>query len=384
MRVAIVHDWLYTIGGAERVLQEMLHCFPDADVFCLFDFLSPEDRAKIGLKSTRQSFLQKLPMMKKAHRAFLPFMPLAIEQLDLSAYDLIISSSYAVAKGVITGPDQLHVSYVHSPIRYAWDLQHTYLARNGNPLTTLLARPLLHRLRIWDARTAHGPDLLLANSHFVARRIRKVYGRAAKVLYPPVNLSKRPGLPAKGEHFLAASRLVPYKNIEAIVRAFADLPDQKLVVAGDGPEGARLRRLAGPNVSFAGFVSDSALRELMATARAFIFAAEEDFGIISVEAQSEGTPVIALGRGGSCETVVDGKTGLFFDEPEPAAIAAAVRSFIGREAQFSPDACREHASHFSAEHFRNGLKAHVEETIAAYRAAVVGYVPQGKFQTESE
>lgn len=383
MRVAIVHDWLYTIGGAERVLQEMLHCFPDADVFCLFDFLSPSDRAKIGLKETRQSFLQRLPFMKRAHRAFLPLMPLAIEQLDLSAYDLVISSSYAVAKGVITGPDQLHVSYVHSPIRYAWDLQHTYLARNGNPLTTLLARPLLHRLRIWDARTAHGPDLVLANSHFVARRIRKVYGRQAKVLYPPVNLSKRDGLPAKGEHFLAASRLVPYKNIEAIVRAFAELPDQKLVVAGDGPEGARLRRIAGPNVTFAGFVSDAALRELMATARAFIFAAEEDFGIISVEAQSEGTPVIALGRGGSCETVVDGRTGLFFDEPEPPAIAGAVRSFLEREAEFSPEECRQHAAEFSAEHFRNGLRANVEETIAAYRASVVGYVPQDKFRAES-
>ena len=286
MRVAIVHDWLYTIGGAERVLQEMLHCFPQADVFCLFDFLTQEEREKIGLKSTHQSFLQKVPFVHRAHRAFLPLMPIAIEQLDLSAYDLIISSSYAVAKGVITGPDQLHISYVHSPIRYAWDLQHTYLARNSNPLTTFFARPLLHWLRVWDSRTAHGPNLVLANSHFVARRIRKVYGREAEVLYPPVRLSTRQEPPVKGKHFLAASRLVPYKNIEAIVRAFAELPDQQLIVAGDGPEGARLRKIAGPNVSFVGFVSDGALRDLMATARAFIFAAEEDFGIISVEAQS--------------------------------------------------------------------------------------------------
>lgn len=381
MRVAIVHDWLYTIGGAERVLQEMLRCYPDADVFCLFDFLTPEDRAKIGLKETRNSFLQKLPFVKRSHRAFLPLMPMAIEQLDLSPYDLIISSSYAVAKGILTGPDQVHVSYVHSPIRYAWDLQHTYLQRNSNPLTTFLARPLLHWLRVWDTRTAHGPERLIANSHFVARRIRKVYGREAKVVYPPVNLSTRTALPEKGKHFLAASRLVSYKNIEAIVRAFADLPDQQLIVAGDGPEGAKLRKIAGPNVSFAGFVSDGALRDLMATARAFIFAAEEDFGIISVEAQSEGTPVIALGRGGSCESVVNGRTGLFFDQPEPAAIAATVRTFISREAEFLPENCKAQAALFSAEHFREGLRTNVNETIAAYKASVVGYVSDDRFNT---
>ncbi|MBO9170999.1 glycosyltransferase [Rhizobium sp. L245/93] len=382
MRVAIVHDWLYTIGGAERVLQEMLRCFPQADVFCLFDFLTQEDRDRIGLKQTRTSFLQKMPFMQRAHRAFLPLMPLAIEQLDLSSYDLIISSSYAVAKGVLAGPDQLHVAYVHSPIRYAWDLQHAYLARNRNPVTRLLARPLLHKLRIWDTRTANGPDLLLANSHFVARRIRKVYGREAKVLYPPANLSTRQQEAAKGDHFLAASRLVPYKNIEAIVRAFGELPDQRLIVAGDGPEAAHLQTIAGANVTFSGFVSDTALRDLMATARAFIFAAEEDFGIISVEAQSEGTPVIALGRGGSCETVVDGRTGLFFDRPEPSAIAASVRLFLGREGEFSLENCKAQAARFSAEQFRSGLRAHVNETISAYKSSVVGYVPRDRFTME--
>ncbi len=384
MRVAIVHDWLYTIGGAERVLQEMLRCYPEADVFCLFDFLTPEDRARIGLKRTTPSFLQKFPFMQRAHRAYLPLMPLAIEQLDLSSYDLILSSSYAVAKGVLAGPDQLHVSYVHSPIRYAWDLQHAYLARNRNPVTRFLARPLLHRLRIWDTRTANGPDLMLANSHFVARRIRKVYGREAKVLYPPANLSTSEHGAVKGNHFLAASRLVPYKNIEAIVRAFDTLPDQQLIVAGDGPEAAHLKKIAGANVTFAGFVSDAALRDLMATARAFIFAAEEDFGIISVEAQSEGTPVLALGRGGSCETVVDGRTGLFFDAPEPSAIAASVRQFIAREGEFIAENCREQAARFSAERFRQDFRAHVNETISAYKSSVIGYVPRDRFTTEGE
>ncbi len=383
MRVAVVHDWLYTIGGAERVLQAILQCYPQADVFCLFDFLTDEEKAKIGIRSTRTSFLQKLPLVRRSHRPFLPLLPLAIEQLDLSSYDLVISSSYAVAKGVITGPDQIHVSYVHSPIRYAWDLQHTYLASNTNAVTGFLVRPLLHYLRMWDVRTASGPDLIIANSHFVARRIRKVYGRRAKVIYPPVTLSATEQLPVTRRHFLAASRLVPYKNIDAIIRAFADLPDQTLIVAGNGPEANRLRSIATPNVSFAGFVSDEKMRELMATAQAFIFAAEEDFGIISVEAQAEGTPVLALGRGGSCETVVDGRTGLFFDTPAPEAIAATVRRLLARETPISPADCRAHAANFSASRFRDELRRCVEETITDYKSSMTGYIPQDKFIVES-
>lgn len=373
MRVAIVHDWLYTIGGAERVLHEIIQCYPDADIFSLFDFLTEEDRAKIGISKTHTSFLQKMPFLRRAHRHYLPLMPLAIEQLDMSPYDLIITSSYAVAKGVLTGPDQVHVAYVHSPMRYAWDLQHSYLAKNGGGLKNIIARILLHKIRIWDTRTANGPDLMLANSHFIARRIRKVYGRKATVVYPPVLLSQRTAPAERGDYFLAASRLVEYKNIEQIVRAFAELPDQKLIVAGDGPQAALLKKIATPNVEFAGFVSDSALRDLMASARAFIFAAEEDFGIISVEAQSEGTPVLALGRGGSCETVVDGKTGLFFDTPEPSDIAATVRQFIESEGHFLSSACQAQASRFSAERFRNELRTYVQETISKYNSEKTGH-----------
>ncbi|MGR6466428.1 glycosyltransferase [Rhizobium sp. PAMB 3182] len=368
MRVAIVHDWLYTIGGAERVLHEIIQCYPDADVFSLFDFLTPEDRAKIGISKTHTSFLQKLPFVRRSHRLFLPLMPIAIEQFDLSPYDLIISSSYAVAKGVLTGPDQVHIAYVHSPMRYAWDLQHSYLAKNGGGLKNVIARILLHWIRVWDTRTANGPDLMLANSHFIARRIRKVYGRKARVVYPPVLLSQRTEPAVRGSYFLAASRLVEYKNIEQIVRAFATLPDQRLIVAGEGPQAATLKKIATPNVEFAGFVSDAALRDLMASARAFIFAAEEDFGIISVEAQSEGTPVLALRRGGSCETVVDGKTGLFFDTPDPVAIAATVGEFIDRESEFSAAACQSQASRFSAERFRQELVTYVQETISTYKS----------------
>jgi glycosyltransferase involved in cell wall biosynthesis len=284
MRVAVVHDWLYVLGGAEQVLREILKCYPDADVFTLFDFLTPEDRAKIGIKTTHTSFLQKMPLMRSKHRSYLPLMPIAVEQFDLSGYDLVISSSCAVAKGVLTGPGQVHVAYVHSPMRYAWDLQHAYLNESGlaRGIKSMMARTLLHWIRMWDVRTASGPDVVIANSRFVARRIKKVYGRQAEVIYPPVNLSKQKSDFPAGRHFLAASRLVPYKKIEAIVRAFRDMPDLELVVAGSGPELHRLKQLAGPNTTFAGFVPDDELRDLMATARAFVFAAEEDFGIVVV------------------------------------------------------------------------------------------------------
>jgi glycosyltransferase involved in cell wall biosynthesis len=375
MRVAIVHDWLYVVGGAEQVLREILHCYPDADVFTLFDVLTPADRAKIGIKQTHTSFLQKMPFIASRHRSYLPLMPLAIEQFDFSAYDLVISSSYAVAKGILTGPNQVHVAYVHSPMRYAWDLQHAYLKESGyaRGLKGMVARLILHNIRMWDARTAHGPDVMIANSKFVARRILKIYGRVAQVVYPPVTMSALSAKLPVGRHFLAASRLVPYKKIEAVVRAFAELPDEQLIVAGDGPEAARLKALATPNVSFAGFVSDGELRRLMATARAFVFAAEEDFGIIVVEVQSEGTPVLALGRGGARETVstaLGRRPGMLFDSAEPAAIADCVRAFVAQEQLFSRDDCRAQASQFSAERFRAEFTTVVEGAMEQSRAGL--------------
>ncbi|MGJ4952544.1 glycosyltransferase [Bradyrhizobium sp. HKCCYLS20291] len=377
MRVAIVHDWLYVLGGAEKVLQEILRCYPGADVFTLFDLLRPEDRAKLGFAKSQTSFLQKMPGLRKYHRSYLPLMPLAIEQLDLSSYDLVISSSCAVAKGVLTGPEQLHIAYVHSPMRYAWDLQHQYLEESGyaTGVKGLIARTLLHKMRIWDARTAHGPDAIFTNSQFVARRIKKIYGRDAKVIYPPVTIAQRDAILPVANHFLAASRLVPYKRIEPIVRAFNTMPDLELVVAGDGPEAARLKAIAGPNVRFAGFVPDRQLRDLMTTARAFVFAAEEDFGIIPVEAQSEGAPVLALGRGGARESILttgSRPTGMFFDTPEPEAIAACVRSFVAKEKSISRLDCRQRASFFSADRFRSQFVAAVNEEVEHFRAGHQG------------
>lgn len=368
MRVAVAHDWLYVVGGAERVLQQILHIFPDADVYTVFEALTDADRQRIGItKPVNTTFLQKFPGVARWHRILLPFMPLAIEQLDLSEYDLVISSSYAVAKGVLTGPDQLHVAYVHSPLRYAWDMQHRYLAEDGSSrgLKSMLMRILLHRIRIWDTRTAHGPDVMIANSNFIARRIRKAYGRTASVIYPPVDQSTRTTQAVKGDYFFTASRLVPYKNIEAVVRAFALLPELKLTVGGSGPQQDYLKKIATPNVTFIGYVPDEELREKMACARAFVFAAEEDFGIIPVEAQSEGTPVLALRRGGSKETVVDGVTGLFFNEDTPEAIAATVKEFVAREVEFSPENCVKHAAKFSADRFRAEFQATVAKAFAA-------------------
>ncbi|MGJ5177749.1 glycosyltransferase [Bradyrhizobium oligotrophicum] len=377
MRVAIVHDWLYVLGGAEKVLQEVLRCYPGADVFTLFDLLRPEDRARLGFETSTTSFLQNMPLLRKYHRSYLPLMPLAVEQFDLSSYDLVISSSCAVAKGVLTGPEQVHIAYVHSPMRYAWDLQHQYLNESGyaTGLKGLVARALLHKMRIWDARTAHGPDAIFTNSQFVARRIKKIYGRDAKVIYPPVTIAQRDAILPVGNHFLAASRLVPYKRIEPIVRAFNTMPDLELVVAGDGPEAAKLKAIAGPNVRFAGFVPDKQLRDLMTTARAFVFAAEEDFGIVPVEAQSEGAPVLALGRGGARESILTTgprPTGMFFDTPEPAAIAACVRAFVAREKSISRLDCRQRAGFFSADRFRSQFVAAVNEELDHFRAGHQG------------
>ncbi len=373
MRVAIVHDWLYVVGGAERVLQGMLRCFPGADLFCLFDFLPETDRARIGYTTSRTTFLQRMPFLRRHHRMFLPLMPLAIEQLDLRGYDVVISSSYAVAKGVLTGPDQLHVSYVHSPMRYAWDLQEDYLeeSRMARGVFGWISRVLLHGIRVWDVRTAHGVDAYVANSRYVARRIRKLYGAQATVINPPVRVpQKLPDAP-KDDFFLSASRLVSYKNVRAVIEAFAHLPEQQLIVVGDGPEFASLSALAGPNVRMLGHVDDAELADLMQRARALVFAAREDFGIAPLEAQALGTPVIALGRGGARETVVsDGPapTGLFFDTPTPEAIAWAVRRFLDTPHRITSGHCHAHAKRFNEARFDREFSEFVASSFATFQA----------------
>ncbi|HVD33859.1 MAG TPA: glycosyltransferase, partial [Gemmatimonadales bacterium] len=252
MKTAIVHDWLVTYAGAERVLEQMLAVYPEADVYSLIDFVPEAERGFLGGRNIHTSFLQRLPGMRRRYRSSLPLMPLAIEQFDLSGYDLVLSSSYAVAKGVLTGPDQLHLCMCYSPMRYAWDLQHQYLRETGldGGIKGALARWMLHRVRIWDQRTANGVDGFIAISRFIARRIWKVYRRESSVIYPPVDVEGFTPQGSRENFYVTASRMVPYKRIDLIVEAFAAMPERQLVVIGDGPEARRLRAKGAPNVRF--------------------------------------------------------------------------------------------------------------------------------------
>ncbi|HEX8916667.1 MAG TPA: glycosyltransferase family 4 protein [Humisphaera sp.] len=363
MRTAIVHEWFTTYAGSERVVEQMLEMFPAADLHALVDFLPEADRGFLGGRPVRTSFLQRMPFARGRFRHYLPLMPSAVEQFDLSAYDVVLSSNHAVAKGAILGPDQLHVSYVHSPVRYAWDLQHQYLREAGltRGLKGLFARGILHYLRQWDQSAANRVDAFVANSRYIARRIWRTYRREAEVVHPPVDVDAiAPGDGRREPYYLAAGRLVPYKRADLLVDAFALMPDRKLVVIGDGTEMEKLKKRAGPNVDLIGYQQTPAMREHLRRARAYLFAAEEDFGIAPVEAMAAGTPVIAFGRGGATETVQDGRTGLFFEEQTPEAVAEAVRRFERLEDRFDPTEIRGGAERFRPERFRRELSAVVE------------------------
>jgi glycosyltransferase involved in cell wall biosynthesis len=358
LRIAIVHEWFVNYAGSERVTEQILNLFPHADLFAVVDFLEGSQRGYIQHKKVTTTFIQNLPFAKTKFRKYLALMPLAIEQLDLSAYDLIISSSHAVAKGVLSSPHQLHISYVHSPIRYAWDLQHQYLKESNleRGIKSWIARWILHQMRIWDTRTANGVDLFIANSEFIARRIHKVYRRDAQVIYPPVDLQNYSLQEQKKDFYLTASRLVPYKRIDLIVEAFSQMGDRQLIVIGDGEQMSKIRAKANRNIQFLGHCEPEKLRRYMQNAKAFVFAAEEDFGITPVEAQACGTPVIAFGRGGVRESVrgldSDRPTGVFFSEQTVASICEAVLEFEQKGDRILPAACRENAMRFSTERFQ--------------------------------
>lgn len=373
--VGVVHDWLPVYAGAERVLEQILEVVPQADIYSLIDFLPDEQRAFLGRRAVETSFIQKLPFARTKYRYYLPFTPIAIEQFDLGAHDVVVSSSYASAKGVLTKAEQLHISYVHSPVRYAWDLHFDYL-REGNVkgLRGLLARLVLHYMRLFDVASASRPDVYVANSQTVARRIWKTYRRRARVVYPPVDTERFTLQADKQSFYLTMSRLVPYKRVDLIVEAFNAMPDKELIVIGDGPESDRLRKMAGPNVSMLGYQPDEAVLHYMQQARGFIYAAEEDFGIVPVEAQACGTPVIAYGRGGATETVRPGETGLFFDEQSVPSLVAAVEAFERQAGAFDPHRIRAHAEQFSKERFRAEFDAHVAACWASFERE--GRVPE--------
>ncbi len=372
LRIAIIHEWFVNYSGSERVVEQILNLFPHADLFALVDFLEDSHRGYIHNKQVTTTFIQKLPFAKNKFRQYLPLMPLAIEQLDLSEYDLIISSSHAVAKGVLTSPHQLHISYVHSPIRYAWDLQHQYLQESNleKGIKSWLARWILHQIRIWDTRTANGVDHFIANSQFIARRIQKVYRRDAQVIYPPVDFDNYTLCEQKQDFYLTASRLVPYKRVDLIVEAFSQMRDRQLIVIGDGEQMSKIRAKACKNVQFLGYREPSELKAYMQNAKAFVFASEEDFGITPVEAQACGTPVIAFGRGGVTESIVslecDHPTGIFFAKQSVDSICEAVLKFEQHQHLIKPKVCRDNVMRFSTERFLTEFYDFVEQAWENY------------------
>jgi len=370
MKTAIVHEWLVNYAGSEKVVESFTNIWPDADVFTLVDFLD-DDLRDIILKGkhAHTSFIQHLPYAKKQHRKYLPLFPRAVESFNLKNYKLIISSSHAVAKGVRKKKNQLHISYCHSPMRYAWDDADYYLqeANLTSGFKGKLAQYLLKYLRRWDIKSAKNVDYFIANSNHIAAKIKRIYNRHADVIYPPVDTQKFSLVTEKEDYYLTASRLVPYKRIDLIVDAFANMLDKKLVVIGSGPEKEKILSKATPNVDVIGYQDFESLRSYMQKSKAFVFAAEEDFGIVVVEAMACGTPVIAFGTGGAAETVVEGKTGILFKEQTTDSIIEAVKRFEQIDSSLNYSEISQHAEKFSRKKFENNFKEYVNEKFKSFQ-----------------
>lgn len=366
MKTAIVHDWLVNYGGAERVVEQMLLLYPDADIYTLV-----YDEKKMGKifpkEKVHTSSLQKIPMAEKLYTKFLSLMPKAFEEFDLTGYDLVIASSSCCAKGVITSPTTPFIAYIHSPMRYAWDLYYDYLKNSGR-LTKFFMKRWMPDIRKWDYISSQRIDTLVANSSYIARRIKKFWNRDAAVVYPPVDTDRLSvSDEAAGDYFVVFSRFVPYKRIDLAISTCARL-NKKLIVIGSGSQEKELKLLAAScknaDIKFTGRISDSEVKAYLQKCRALIFCAEEDFGIIPVEAQACGRPIIAFGKGGALETVVNEKTGVFFEEQSVESLVKAIEEFekLDKENTFNPKKIREHAEKFSAENFRKNLSEQIRLT----------------------
>jgi glycosyltransferase involved in cell wall biosynthesis len=379
MRIALVHDWLDTWGGGEAVLAELLAVFPGADVYTLVDYLAPDDRARLHAATIVTSLLQHAPGARHWFRYAATLRPQIIERFDLARYDVVVSDSHAIAKGARTGPGQVHVCYCHTPARFAWTMRETYSDRAsaGSWWRRPLVERALSRFRDWDRSACTRVDRFVANSRHIAATIARCYGRDADVVYPPVaverfaSAAQECAATARSDEYITVSRLVPYKRVDVLVEAFRALPDRRLVVIGDGPELQRLQALAVPNVEFAGRQDNAQAARRVAGARAFLFAAEEDFGIAPVEAQAAGTPVIAYGRGGVRESVrgldESAPTGVFFDTQTPQAVVAAIRTFETSAGRIDAAACRDNAIRFAPARFRAEIARVVDAACALRR-----------------
>ncbi len=363
MKMALVHDWFTAPGGAEKCVQSMLSIWDEVDIYSLVDFLEKEDKEIILKdKCVSTSFIQNLPFSKKHYRNYFPLFPFAIEQHDLSGYDLILSSSHSYAKGVLSHADQLHISYMYTPARYAWDLYYQYLRAEKleSGLKGLVAKYILHRLRMWDISTANRVDHYIAISETVADRIYKIYRRYSVVIYPPVDIEKYALHEEKEDYYIVVSRLVSYKQVKLIVEAFSKL-GKRLLVIGDGPEMAAIKAVATNNIEILGVQPIGALVGYMQKAKALVFAAEDDFGIAPVEAQACGTPVICFAKGGARETVADGKTGVYFHDQTVQEIVEAVKRFEMIYDIFEPEIIRENALKFNKDRFEKEIEQFVSE-----------------------
>lgn len=365
MKLALIHDWIIDIGGAEKCLENINSIYPSSDIHTLI--FKEESLVPLGIDKSKvkSSFLQKLPKIHDHYRNYLPLFPLAIEQFDLSNYDVVISSSHAVAKGVLTNSNQLHICYCYTPMRYAWDLYHQYLREAGltKGLKGRIAQAVLHYVRMWDYTTANRVNYFIAISNVVAKRIKKIYGKDSVVIYPPVDIDKFELCSKKEDFYLTVSRMVPYKKIDLIADAFSKLPDKKLVVIGDGPEFNKVKAIAKKNVELLGYQPFEVLKEYMQKAKAFVFAAEEDFGIAPIEAQACGTPVIAYGCGGAVETVAENKTGLFFKEQTSGCLINSINEFEKNIELFNCEEIRKNAGRFSKERFKSEFKQFIESKL---------------------
>lgn len=380
MKKALVHDWFRVYGGAERCVESFTNVWDDFDVFSLIDFLDDGDRAAILKgKKADTSFIQKMPFAKEGYRSYMPLFPLAVEQFDLREYDLVLSSSHAVAKGVLTTHEQLHICYLYSPMRYAWDLYFGHLEDAGltKNLKGAIARYFLHKIRIWDAVSANRPDHFVAISNYIAKRAKKTYGREADVIYPPVDTGLFDICEKQENYFVTSSRLVPYKKVDLIVEALSGT-NHRLVVIGTGPEMEKIKAKAGKNIELLGYQSREEMIKIVQNAKAYIFAADEDFGIAPIEAQAAGVPVIAFGTGaaletiqggfGSCGVVSKDDTGIFFERQTVESLLGAVELFEKNIDKFSKQNIRQNALRFGRDRFEREIKEYVEKKYEEFKA----------------